>query len=83
MNKPSPFPFIIVSLLILYLLFCMRSCNSNLAWNDGICTRCGGHYVYVQTVGHQYTTDYMYRCDTCHYQIQIADYHPEAILDDN
>lgn len=39
-------------------------------WNDGYCN-CGGHWEYLQAVGHQYTTTYIYECDRCGKHIEL------------
>ena len=36
----------------------------HIRWNNGRCS-CGGRWVYVQAVGHQTTTGYLYECDEC------------------
>ena len=43
-------------------------------FNNGICTECGGNYVFVQAVGHQVSTDYIYECDGCSRHIEIPMY---------
>jgi len=43
-------------------------------FNNGICTECGGNYVFVQAVGHQISTDYIYECDGCGRHIEIPKY---------
>ena len=43
-------------------------------FNNGICTKCGGNYVFVQAVGHQISTDYIYECDGCGGHIEIPKY---------
>ena len=40
------------------------------AWNNGRC-ECGGHFEYEQAVGHQYSTSYIYKCDSCGKHIEI------------
>lgn len=39
-------------------------------WNNGYC-ECGGHWKYVQAVGHQYHTSYIYKCDKCGKHIEL------------
>lgn len=34
-------------------------------WNDGVCKICGGHWHYLDVVGHRYSTDYIYQCNKC------------------
>lgn len=43
-------------------------------FNNGVCTECGGNYVFVQAVGHQISTDYIYECDGCGRHIEIPKY---------
>lgn len=42
------------------------------AWNDGYC-ECGGRFEYEQAVGHQYSTSYIYTCDSCGKHIEIRE----------
>jgi len=39
-------------------------------WNNGYC-ECGGHFEYEQAVGHQYSTSYIYKCDSCGKHIEV------------
>ena len=34
-------------------------------YNNGICTHCGGHYIFYQAIGHDGGNTYLYRCDGC------------------
>lgn len=43
-------------------------------YNGGICTECGGHYIYQQAIGHQVDTDYIYICDKCGSMIELDKY---------
>ena len=65
--------FVFLINFLIVLLF-VRSCSSNTAWNNGICPYCGGHYKFIQAIGHQITTDYLYICDTCGNSIEIDHY---------
>ena len=60
--------------ILLVIIWVINSCTSTNAYNNGICTKCGGHYVYQQAVGHRYTTDYIYICDKCGDMITINYY---------
>lgn len=42
----------------------------NEEYNDGICKECGGHYEYVESVGHKHSTSYIYKCDKCGHRIE-------------
>ena len=39
--------------------------------HDGICTKCGGQYEFVQAVGHKFDTSYIYKCNKCGKIIEI------------
>jgi len=69
--------FALCILLLIALLF-IRSCSSSVAWNNGICSYCGGHYKFQQAIGHQHTTDYLYTCDTCGRSIEVAEHYMEV-----
>ena len=75
-DKPRPWPFLIAAILILLLIDFIRSCESSINYNDGICS-CGGYYIYQQAIGHQYWTDYLYICDKCGRAIEISEYYSE------
>lgn len=66
-----------VLVLIMIVLLLMRSCESAVEWNDGICSDCGGNYVFQQAIGHRTLTDYMYVCDKCGRKIEIGQYYPD------
>lgn len=70
--------FFALGILLLIALLFIRSCSSSVAWNNGICSYCGGHYKFQQAIGHQSYTDYMYICDTCGRSIEVAEYHKET-----
>ena len=44
-------------------------------WNDGVCSECGGTYVYQQAVGHHCDTGYIYICDNCGKLIEVDTYY--------
>ena len=68
---------IIVIVLLFAVLFVgsriTHRLNTN-AYNNGVCTTCGGRYVYQQAVGHQYSTDYIYICNQCGRMLTIDYY---------
>ena len=33
--------------------------------NKDTCLNCGGHYEFIQAVGHQLDTSYIYKCNKC------------------
>lgn len=72
----SPFPLLLLTVIILVVLLCIRSCVSVDTYNDGICPYCGNHYIYQQAVGHKFWTNYIYQCEYCRNQIEISIYYP-------
>lgn len=34
-------------------------------WNGGICSECGGHYEYIDTIPHSSYIQFKYECDNC------------------
>lgn len=75
--------FLIKMLIVVIIIFgltaiMMRSCENRIStekYGDGICEKCGGHYVYSQAVGHQYDTYYIYICDQCGHLIEVNTYY--------
>ena len=55
---------LLIAVFILVFSFIIESTHDGKKWNDGHC-ECGGNLVYVQAVGHRYSTYYMYECDSC------------------
>lgn len=55
------------------LLLCVKCAkqNSEAKYNNGYCS-CGGHYEYVESVGHMYNTTYIYYCDKCGHKIELS-----------
>jgi len=51
--------------------------SEKLAWNNGICSECGGNYVFVEPIGHEVYTSYYYECDTCGRGIDIIKKFPD------
>ncbi len=66
----------ILILILIVVLIISRACSA-VRYNNGICQLCGGHYVYQQAVGHNYTTDYIYRCDKCGHVIEVDNVFPD------
>lgn len=66
---------ILIALLIVTLIV-SRGCSSA-RYNNGICSQCGGKYVYQQAVGHEYFTHYIYRCEKCGKTIEVDTVFPE------
>jgi hypothetical protein len=70
--------FLAIAIILLIVLFIVRSCASSTIWNDGICSNCGGHYKFQQAIGHNHYTEYMYTCDKCGHSIEVAQHYPEV-----
>lgn len=66
----------ILIVLLIVTLIISRGCSSA-RYNNGICSRCGGKYVYQQAVGHEYFTRYIYRCEKCGKVIEVDTVFPE------
>lgn len=43
-------------------------------YNNGICRECGGHYEYLQAVGHYEETGYIYICNGCRRSLELPNY---------
>lgn len=65
---------ILLLIVVIFFIFEIDGCVAHDTYNNGHCP-CGGHYVYMQAVGHRYTTDYLYKCDKCGRTIEIANYY--------
>lgn len=63
--------FLIVIALI-FITSCCESCSDTNEYNDGKCPYCGGTFVYDTAVGHRYSTNYIYVCDTCGRSIELG-----------
>lgn len=74
-HQPIPWSFIGILIIILIFLLFIRSCSSSTAYNDGVCSYCGGTYVFKETVGHKYFTNYIYICDNCGKLIEVDTYY--------
>ena len=59
-------------IIALVIFLFVRACTSTVKYNDGVCPRCGGNFVYQQAVGHRYSTNYIYKCDKCGNTIEIG-----------
>ena len=63
---------IIIVFVVVMLVGAVR-CSTTMDkrnWNNGYC-ECGGHWEYEQSVGHQYRTSYVFKCDKCGKHIEI------------
>ena len=73
MRRTSDIPWQFIALLILLIIIVLfiQSCASNNLYNNGICRICGGNYEFYQAVGHQYFTNYLYKCNKCGNIIEV------------
>lgn len=73
MRRASDIPWQFIALLILLIIIVLfiQSCASNNLYNNGICRICGGNYEFYQAVGHQYFTNYLYKCNKCGNIIEV------------
>jgi len=65
---------ILILIGVLLLLSLIQGCSSSTAYNNGICPYCGGAYQFKETVGHRYSTHYIYVCDKCGNLIESSTY---------
>ncbi len=77
-SKSFDWEFLAIAIILLIVLYLMRSCASESLWNNGICSYCGGHYKFQQAIGHNHYTEYMYTCDKCGHSIEVAQHYPEV-----
>lgn len=68
--------FFALGIIILIVLLFIRSCSSSVAYNNGTCVFCGGHYVFQQAVGHRSWTNYLYKCNRCGRMIETSECYP-------
>ena len=70
-------PLLVTTILGLSIAFSIKyACakKDDRKYNGGICTKCGGRYIYQQAIGHQVDTDYIYICDKCGHMIELDSY---------
>ena len=60
----------VIGVIIMIFLAVKGYSIMNEEYNDGICKECGGHYEYVESVGHKHNTSYIYKCDKCGHRIE-------------
>lgn len=77
-SKSFDWEFLAVAIILLIVLYLIRSCASENIWNNGIYSNCGGHYRFQQAIGHNHYTEYMYTCDKCGHSIEVAHHYPEV-----
>lgn len=66
--------FLAFLIILIVILFVVQSCVSSNAYNNGICPQCVGNYIFKETVGHRYSTHYIYVCDKCGDLIESTTY---------
>ena len=77
-HKSTSSSYIVFLIFIIIICVFIRSCASDTIYNNGICTYCGGHYIYSQAVGHRHTTNYIYICDKCGHTIEVSQHYREG-----
>ena len=75
-NRDSSGSLITILILIgvLLLLSLIQGCSSSTAYNNGTCPYCGEAYQFKETVGHRYSTHYIYVCNKCGNLIESSTY---------
>lgn len=66
--------FLVIAIILTIIVFLVQSCESSNIYNNGICPYCGGNFVFKETVGHRYSTHYIYVCDKCGNLIESSTY---------
>lgn len=75
-------PLLIVIMLVLAIVIGLDIYTKNsdvVNFNNGICPKCGGYFMFYQAVGHMYGTSYIYMCTHCENCIEISEFMDEAI----
>lgn len=64
---------IIISIIIFIIALAAIGIKiyNSVTFNDGICSNCGGRYVYQQAVGHYAGTSYIYKCEQCGKMVEV------------
>lgn len=62
--------FITIFILLIIGAICRLSIGEA-KWNNGYC-ECGGHWEYVEAVGHRNHTGFIYECSECGKHIEIT-----------
>lgn len=60
--------------LIAFGLFGVIKIVDSYRYNGGICRKCGGKYVYIESVGGYGGAEYIYGCDKCGRRIELSEY---------
>lgn len=67
----------LIIMLVIAMVFTIWFLVDNLAWNDGYCPLCGGHWEFRQAIGGHRSTTYLYICENCGYGRELSVYHGE------
>ena len=78
-NKKGEFDYITIGLIIFILIFIFGVVfiiisdknGKDSKWNEGHCPNDGHEWVYIQAVGHKYSTEYIYVCPNCGNKIEV------------
>lgn len=63
---------IIAGIIVIIALFVCCTPSTNIeSYNDGIHENCGGTLIYQHSVGHKYTTSYIFKCDKCNALVEV------------
>lgn len=68
---------VVIAILCVLLFIGMFVVHDNKGvsdYNGGVCKLCGGHCVYDTTIGHVYTTEYIYICNNCGNMLHVGTY---------
>ena len=57
---------LIGAIIFIFVLLAIDKTIDKFRYNDGYCS-CGGKWEYIQAVGHNYSTNYVYKCEKCGY----------------
>ena len=75
-DDKTPLSFTIILIIVIIIFLFVRKIIGANIYNNGICTNCSGSYQFVQAIGHQASTDYMYKCNKCGQAIEVPNYYP-------
>ena len=75
-------PLLITIILVISLIVGLTvysNYSDEVKFNNGICPKCGGYFMFYQAVGHMYGTSYVYMCTHCENCIEIDEFRDETI----
>ena len=61
----------ILIFILVALAISVTSDKGSSKWNEGHCPNDGHEWVYIQAVGHKYSTKYIYACPDCGNKIEV------------